>query len=419
MSEIIDNTRREKQDALKGIIRDLHAGVPVDKLRKTFAALIKNTSPEEIADMENALIQEGFPVEEVQRLCDVHARVFDRALKKAGKPGRIPGHPIYSYIQENNETKSLLKELKRAAKPLVKGRAEKADVDRFGAVFARFKEIEKHYARKENQLFPALETKSFTGPSKVMWGKHNEIRALIKKTEAALSGGSWSEMGGVLASLSSAIKKLIFLEEKILYPTAARKLNTADWARIKKGEPEIGYAWIKPANLWDAQLAEVMTAAMPAKTGDPGSPAPEPAVKTGGGTGSAIDLSRGSLTAEQIDLMLKSLPFDITFVDENDRVRYYSDTTERIFPRSPEIIGRAVQNCHPPKSVHVVNAIVQAFKDKTRESADFWIQRSGAFVLIRYFPVYDAAGAYKGVIEVSQEVSKIRALEGERRLLDV
>jgi len=150
----------------------------------------------------------------------------------------------------------------------------------------------------------------------------------------------------------------------------------------------------------------------------PGSPAPEPATKADGKTGGAIDLSRGSLTAEQIDLMLKALPFDITFVDENDRVRYYSDTAERIFPRSPEIIGRAVQNCHPPKSVHVVNAIVQAFKDKKRDSADFWIQRGGAFVLIRYFPVYDASGAYRGIIEVSQEVSKIKSLEGERRLLD-
>ena len=419
MSEIIDNARREKQDALKGIIRDLHAGVPVEKLRKTFAALIKNTSPEEIADMENALIQEGFPVEEVQRLCDVHAQVFDKALKKAGKPSRILGHPVYSYVQENMEAASLLKEFKRAAKPLVKGHPEKADIDRFGAIFSRFKEIEKHYARKENQLFPALETKSFTGPSKVMWGKHNEIRALIKKTEAAFVAEDWSEMSGALASLSGAVKKLIFLEEKILFPTAARKLNTSDWARIKKGEPEIGYAWIKPSNLWDAQLAEATTAAMPAKDGRPDAPAAEPAAKSDAGSNAAIDLSRGGLTAEQIDLMLKALPFDITFVDENDRVRYYSDTAERIFPRSPEIIGRAVQNCHPPKSVHVVNAIVQSFKDKTRASADFWIQRGGAFVLIRYFPVYDASGAYKGVIEVSQEVSKIRALEGERRLLDL
>ncbi len=170
MNEIIDNARREKQDALKGIIRDLHAGVPVEKLRRTFAALIKNTSPEEIADMENALIQEGFPVEEVQRLCDVHAQVFDRALKKAGKPGRIPGHPIYSYIQENKETKALLKELKRAAKPLIKGKPDKADIERFGNIFACFKDIEKHYARKENQLFPALETKVSPGRARSCGG---------------------------------------------------------------------------------------------------------------------------------------------------------------------------------------------------------------------------------------------------------
>jgi DUF438 domain-containing protein len=420
MSEIIDDSRREKQDALKGIVRDLHAGVPVEKLRKTFAGLIKNTSPEEIADMENALIQEGFPVEEVQRLCDVHAQVFDRALRKAGKPGRVPGHPIFSYREENKEAKKILKELKRAAKPLVKGRTEKADIDRFGSVFARFKEIEKHYARKENQLFPALETKSFTGPSKVMWGKHNEIRALIKKADAAFAAGNWDELTGELASLSGAVKKLIFLEEKILFPTAARKLNTVDWARIKKGEPEIGFAWITPSNLWDAQLAETMARAAAVTTAPSNPPNTLPAPKNATATtdSESIDLSRGRLTAQQVDLMLKSLPFDITFVDENDRVRYYSDTAERIFPRSPEIIGRAVQNCHPPKSVHIVNSIVQAFKDKTKASADFWIRRGGAFVLIRYFPVYDAAGTYKGVIEVSQEVSKIKALEGERRLFD-
>jgi DUF438 domain-containing protein len=415
MSEIIDSGRARKQEALKGIIKDLHAGVPVEKLRKTFASLIKQTSPEEIADMENALIQEGFPVEEVQRLCDVHAQVFDRALKKAGKPGRIPGHPIHSYLQENKETKALLKSLKRAVKPLAKGRPDRAEVERFAALFGRFKEIEKHYARKENQLFPALETKSFTGPSKVMWGKHNEIRALIKKTEAALAARDWRQTAGGLADLGGAVKKLIFLEEKILFPTAARKLTTSDWARIKKGEPEIGYAWIKPSNLWDAQLAEAMAVAMPVQAS---APAHSPSEAGPAQSDGAIDLSRGRLTVEQVDLMLKSLPLDITFVDENDRVRYYSDTPERIFPRSPEIIGRAVQNCHPPKSVHIVNAIVQAFKDKTRDKAEFWIRRGELFILIRYFPVYDAAGSYRGVIEVSQEISKLKALEGERRLLD-
>jgi len=124
------------------------------------------------------------------------------------------------------------------------------------------------------------------------------------------------------------------------------------------------------------------------------------------------------LTREQIDLLLRHLPVDITFVDENDRVRYYSDTPDRIFPRSPEVIGRAVQNCHPTKSAHIVNGIVQAFKDKIRDVAEFWIRRDGKLIFIRYFPVYSADGSYRGVLEVSQDVTRIQALEGERRLLE-
>ena len=131
-----------------------------------------------------------------------------------------------------------------------------------------------------------------------------------------------------------------------------------------------------------------------------------------------IQLSQGQLSAKQIDLLLKNLPVDITFVDENDRVCYYSDTQDRIFPRSPAIIGRAVQNCHPPKSVHIVEDIVKNFKEKKKDKAEFWIQMNDQFIYIRYFPLYDEDGNYRGVIEVSQEISGIKALEGERRLLD-
>jgi DUF438 domain-containing protein len=408
MRDLPDDERRRRQESLKGIVKDLHAGVPVEKLRKTFAKLIKDVSPEEIADMENALIADGFPVEEVQRLCDVHARVFDKALKKAGKPGKVAGHPIHTFIAENREAKSVLKELKRAAKPLAEGAPDAKDVERFAAVLARFKEYEKHYARKENQLFPALEAKGFTGPTKVMWGKHDEVRAQIRGVEASLKASDWRGAAGSVKPLAGAVKKLVFLEEKILYPTSARKLSSVEWARIKQGEPEIGYAWVTPGALWDAALAEAAgPKASPAELGVP------PARAAG-----AIELSTGRLTPAQVDLLLKRLPIDVTFVDETDRVAFYSDSDHRIFPRSPGIIGRAVQNCHPHKSVHVVDEIVRSFKAKTRDVAEFWIQRGGRFIHIRYFPIYDESGAYRGVIEVSQDVTDIRALEGEQRLLD-
>jgi len=409
-----DRLRLERQEELKRIIKDLHAGATVKELRKRFAAIIKDTAAEEIADMENALIQEGFPVEEIQRLCEVHAEVFDKALKEKGKPTKIPGHPVHTFIKENRETKIRLKEMKRAAKKIKEGRPAEREIAAFKSFFDAFREIEKHYARKENQLFPALEAKGFTGPTKVMWGKHDEIRGHLKKVGDSLASGDVAGLKDGFVTLYSAVKKMIFLEEKILYPTAGRKLKTADWARIKNGEAAIGYAWIKPSDVWDARLAESLSTL--AAADETRRPVPAEAVPSA--PAGAQSLSQGRLTPEQIDLMLKHLPVDITFVDENDRVAYYSDTPERIFPRSPEIIGRKVQNCHPPKSVHIVNDIVQAFKDGTKDVAEFWIQRDGAFVHIRYFAVRDAAGAYRGTIEVSQAIAPLRALEGERRLLN-
>ncbi len=408
MSESLRRVDGDKQEVLKRIIRDLHAGVPVEKLQKTFADVVKNTSPEEIAAMENALIEEGFPVDEVKRLCDVHVRVFEKSLAKAGRPAKIPGHPVYTFMQENKVAKELLKELSGRAKRLDRKEPRESDVAAFAENFARFREIEKHYARKENQLFPALEHKGFTGPTKVMWGKHDEIRQLVREADALARARDWKNLRGKIKSLGGAVKKMIFLEEKILYPTAAKKLGDVEWATIKRGEPEIGYAWVTPSNLWDAEIAKALATAH-GGAAHGAAAAPDPG---------EVKLSEGRLTGEQIDLLLKALPFDVTFVDENDVVRYYSATEHRIFPRSPAIIGRAVQNCHPHQSVDVVNDIIKSFREKKKDVAEFWIQSQGAFIHIRYFPLYDAAGAYRGVIEVSQEISGVRALEGERRLLD-
>jgi hypothetical protein len=196
------------------------------------------------------------------------------------------------------------------------------------------------------------------------------------------------------------MKDMVTKEEKILFPMCLEMFDEADWARVKKGEEEIGYAWIASAPAW--------------------SPAPQgcwPAA-AGAPAGGAVPLDTGALTVEQIDLMLTALPVDISFVDETDTVVYYSATPERIFPRSPGVIGRKVQNCHPPKSVDVVERILEAFRSGERDVAEFWIETGGKFVHIRYFALRDRAGAYKGTLEVSQNVTAIRGLRGERRLLD-
>lgn len=386
-----------KEEELKKIVQDLNEGTDIRKVKKEFDKLIRDVSPEEIANVEQSLIDGGVPVEHVQKLCDIHVRVFDDALKKQGKTKLLPGHPVHTFRMEN-------KELKRKIRMLRKPRNSD-----FLSRLKDLKMIELHYIRKENQLFPYLESVGFTGPSKVMWGKHDDIRTLFRNVEEEYGKGDLAVVSKLTRKLIKALKNMVFMEEKILFPTSLRKLPPQAWAAIRKGEASIGYCWIEPGKLWDANPVET-------RSGE--ADAADYAIESKGNGNDKIPLDTGALTGFQINLLLKNLPFDMTYVDENGKVAYYSEGKERIFPRSPGIIGRDVANCHPPKSVHVVEKIVEALKSGEKDQAEFWIQMKGMFIHIRYFPLFDVLGKYRGIIEVSQEVSGIRSLEGERRLLD-
>jgi len=197
---------------------------------------------------------------------------------------------------------------------------------------------------------------------------------------------------------------MIFMEERILFPNALKRLSEADWAAVRRGEDAIGFAWVRPGAQWDPFLVGA---------------APETAAATAApGPAASIPLSVGSLPLDYLDRILKSLPVDVSFVDADDKVMYYSDSPHRVFPRSPGIIGRSVQNCHPPKSVDVVVRILESFKKKEKDKAEFWIQMNGRFIVISYKPIYDDAGAYLGTLEMSWDATDVRSLEGQRRLLD-
>jgi len=467
MSELIQN-EAYKREELKKIIQRLHDGESVSRVKKDFDTLIKNVSAEEIAAMEQALMQAGMPAEEIQRLCEVHVTVFENTLESQGRPEKLSGHPIHTYMAENNAARNSLRSLTRAYRRLLFpwGRSQKG-IDAFTKAIEDFRKILIHYTRKENQLFPYLEAAGFDAPSKVMWGKHDEIRALFREIDENLKNQDFGGAAWKARVLSGKAQKMFFMEEHILFPTALRKLDEKTWVTIRRGEDAIGYAWIKPGSLWDPDVVEarLMSQKREAASSDaPSGTAPQGAAAAGGPTPEAyavggapsqetvaavgapsqgvspaeaprapkpaaelvppdqvpgaMKLGEGWMTTEQIDLMLKNLPIDVSFVDEHDRVLYYSDNPERIFPRSPGVIGRNVANCHPPKSVHIVQRIVQAFRNKEKRVAEFWLELGGTFVHIRYFPVYDAQGEYRGTLEVSQDVTEIRALQGQRRLLD-
>ena len=406
MSEFINNASKRKQ-ALKEVIQRLHAGETVEDLKEKFGDAISGATAADIADAERALISEGVSVAEIQRLCDLHVAVFRDTLDEEPAPESLPGHPVFTFRMENEVMMRLLEAMEETLQDWQDDDPEA--IKSLNQLTDNLTAIEKHYSRKENILFPYLEKKGFEGPSMVMWGVDNEIRAQIKQFKELLSDPEpdSSEAATQFNKLSQDIIEMIYKEEKILFPAALQRLTEQEWAEIRGQEDEIGYFDVKVSETWQplSEADEIKR-----ETSSPVEAATLP--------DDLIPLATGALTRDQINLMLTHLPVDVTFVDEHDRVRYFSQGVERIFDRSPAIIGREVTKCHPPQSVHRVTIILDDFRSGKRDLAEFWIQMGGQFIHIRYFALHDAQGAYKGCIEVSQNVTHIRALEGERRLLD-
>ncbi|HET6352165.1 MAG TPA: DUF438 domain-containing protein [Coriobacteriia bacterium] len=389
-----------RQELLKQIIRQLHDGAPVEVVKAEFDQLVSEVDSAEIARMEQALIAEGMPIEEVQRLCDVHVTVFKEALEEKPDAEVAEGHPIDNYRRENEVVGELTAAVRSSAQILSAATDDEtrhAAVDAIGLELERLAQVEIHYLRKENQLFPVLEKHGVEGPTKVMWGLDDDIRGRIKAARTLLAAGDLSSVTKMLPELLGMIDDMAYKEEKILLPTALQVVTETEWAEMAAGDSEIGYAWIEGS----AGIAAAAAAAVTPQAEGP----------------MLLPLPTGALSLDQLDVMFRALPFDLSFVDEHDTVRFYTEGL-RVFPRSPAAIGRQVRNCHPPKSVDKVEQILAEFKAGTKDVAEFWIQMGPKFVHIRYYAMRDADGTYKGCLEVVQDATHVRALEGERRIVD-
>ncbi|TET54327.1 MAG: DUF438 domain-containing protein, partial [Anaerolineales bacterium] len=396
MSEHIDNST-ERRERLKSVINKLHAGESVEDVKGEFADLLRDVGAGDIAELEQALIADGMPEEEIKQLCDVHVAVFRDSLDAEAKPEAIPGHPVHTFLAENAAAGEVLDALQAAI--------EASDWDEARQCLAKLREYENHYLREENILFPYLEKHGFTGPSTVMWAIHDDVRAGWKELGRLLEGEpDGSRVAEAFAPLAVAIREMFYKEEKILYPSSLERLSQAEWLAIRDQEAGVGFCYVEPGAEWPP---EDVAARLGTLLGQ--------AEAVGEGR---LPLKTGALTVQEINWMLSHLPVDVTYIDGDDAVRFFSEGHERIFPRSPAIIGRKVQQCHPPASVDRVQQILDDFRAGKRDVAEFWIQRDGQFIHIRYFAVRDDGGAYQGTVEVSQDVTGIRGLQGERRLLD-
>ncbi len=419
-AETIDPARLAE---LHAIVKDLHAGKTVEEVKPRFEELIQDVEATEIAAMEQKLIEGGVPDTEVKRLCDVHVQVFADALESHEAVTAPAGHPLDTFQRENQALLQVTASLRKVA--------EAIGEPPHGAVWARLKgaladtvqrlaDVDKHYLRKENQLFPFLEEHDVEGPSKVMWSIHDDIRALIKQARATIAEDDAALAVSTCLALAKMADDMVTKEEQVLHPLAVDTLSDEEWAKIRAGEGDIGYAFIEGVPEWpsaaQAGAARVAAGAGLAGAGEASESAAAGAAGVAPPAG-LLALNTGSLDLGELNLVLGVLPIDFQYVDEHDRVRFYSEG-RRIFPRSPGVIGRKVQNCHPPQSVHKVQQILDAFRAGEKDTAEFWIGMQGKFLHIRYFAVRDAGGDYRGVVETVQDVTGIRSLEGQRRLLD-
>jgi len=406
MSEVINN-REHRQKVLKEIIQDLHDGKTVEEVKERFDRLIQGVSVSEISQMEQNLIMEGLPVEEVQRLCDVHAAVFKGSIEDIHKPQEayeMPGHPVHTFRLENRALERLMD---NSILPAL-DQFEKDDGDKNREALLKhlekLEEIKLHFKRKENILFPFLEKYDITGPPQVMWGVDDEIRAEIKESIDYIKDydGDREKAAELVRYAVHRVKEMIFKEENILFPMALETLTEDEWLKMADDSDEIGYTLVQPAGKWKPERKEDVK------------PSPEPVVDNKG----TIRLETGVFTVEELEAMLNTLPVDITFVDKDNIVKYFSHGTERIFPRTKSVIGRSVENCHPPASVHIVEKIVEDLRSGKKDHEDFWIKMGERFVHIRYFAVRSADGEYLGTVEFTQNIKPLQELTGEKRLLD-
>lgn len=408
MSEMINNREAHedkdivRQTLLKEIIKDLHNGKSVEEVKARFEEAVGDVTVTEIAQLEQALMEEGIPVSEVQRLCSVHTAVFKGSIEdihRSEKPEEQPGHPIHTFKLENKEINMLV----NFKLQLHLERFEKEDsaenIHKLLQDLNLLLDVDKHYSRKENLLFPYLEKYGIFGPTTVMWGVDDRIRAAIKEAKQKLANYN-GDVKAIISALQYIIGEtgeMIFKEENILFPMALQTLTEDEWVKIAQESDEIGYCLTEPAGSWKPARKNLTAES----------------VMTEG----FIKMETGILSLKQLELLLNHLPVDITFIDQDDVVRYFSHGKERIFARTKAVIGRTVQNCHPPQSVHVVNQLLEDFKAGKKDTEDFWISFRDKYVYIRYFAVRDEKGEYVGTLEFTQNISPIQEISGEKRIL--
>ncbi len=411
MSEFINNTERRINDLL-AFVEGLINKEKGSELIKKYAEAIDNVTPYDVVVMVDKLMKKGIDIEDVKTGINKALNMLYKGLISREIPDYSLIPFLDSFVKENNELNNRLMEMK----PLIKAfNSKDIDSEKLEEILDEISDrvyeltrFEVHYVKKENILFPYVEKylKEY-GCLPLMWSYHDDIRKYIKETVEIIEKGNTDlkKLNRLLGDLFFTMYAIKFREEYILFPVIFDLIPEEVWDEMMEQAMKEGFAFIDPP-----EMRTIAKEKEKHENESPGEIISNP--------DAILDMGTGLLKLEQAIMMLNHLPVDMTFVDENDEVRYFSTPGHRIFPRSKAIIGRLVENCHPPSSVHIVKELLDAFKSGKKDKESFWIQMGPKFILIQYFAVRDENGNYRGTLEVSQDISEIKKLEGEKRLMD-
>lgn len=383
-------TPLERQEKLKELMLRLHQGEKEAIIQEEFNQYFDSISPYEIQVMERNLMQEGITYEEIMRLCKIHASLMsDKVESGEGMPDfEKEGHPVMVLKKENLALRGAIDRIERLLQAYLSSKDEEL-LKGLKRQIGLLDQFENHYLRKEYALFPIMESKGITAPPKVMWGVHDEIREIYKNFKQAFHNQTDDVMEQFL-EVKEELLEMIFKEENILIPMVAQAFHVDDWEKMAQDTPQYGYCIVTPEAEWkvEKKASTVQSKEEIQETGD-------------------IPLSTGSLSLEQLDLLLNLLPMELSFVDKDNIVKYYNEGNgeEKIFKRTKSAIGRDVINCHPPKSHAIVKQLFEQLRSGQKEKEEMWFKKEDKMIHVTYHAVRNSQGEYMGVLEYVQNIA--------------
>ncbi|MGI6560726.1 MAG: DUF438 domain-containing protein [Saccharofermentanales bacterium] len=390
-----------KVKELGNIIKKLHDGVDKELVKKEFEEKFGSVTSAEIVAMEQQLVEDGMPIAEIQKLCDIHADVFNMSIEEIHQvqaEHEKEGHPVKVLLDENRALENHLEEMFELVKSYEAEQKEEVRI----ALLTKSQElfdINKHYDRKEKAIFPLMEKYGISSPPQVMWGVDDEIREDLKSFHKDIQEKNYQDISNRFTALRKRMEDMILKEEKIMLPLITDLITEEEWLEIAYDSEEIGFCLVSPKEKWIPKSIKT-------------SKEEDLRIKD-----EKIHFETGVLNVEQLMGILDALPVDVTFIDKDDKFRYFNQADGRIFVRSKSALGRLVHHCHPPRSVNMVEEILSDLKSGKKDSESFWIELQGMLVYISYKAVRNKDGEYLGTLETSYDIKPYRELQGEKRLI--